>query len=107
MQGGKTMNGCRTYLRKLSQPLGTQRIQYPRRQISSIKPEKKKKKSGKEVRVYAREISQGKLLTSWGEAEDSWASRETSGSFAFFTRLGFRGTGTFFTEALVTLGATT
>jgi hypothetical protein len=67
MQGGKTMNGCRTYLRKLSQPLGTQRIQYPRRQISSIKPEKKKKKSGKEVRVYAREISQGKLLTSWGK----------------------------------------
>jgi hypothetical protein len=56
--------------------------------------------------VYAREISQEKLLTSWGEAEDSWASRETSGSLAFFKRLGFRGTGTFFTEALVTLGAT-
>jgi hypothetical protein len=89
MQGGKTMNGCRTYLRKLSQPFGTQRIQYPRRQISSIKP-KKKKKSGKEVRVYAREISQEKLLTSWGEAEDSWVSRETSGSLAFFEHLGYR-----------------
>jgi hypothetical protein len=55
--------------------------------------------------VYARETSQEKLLTSWGEAEDSWASRETSGSLAFFKRLRFRGTGTFFTEALVTLGA--
>jgi hypothetical protein len=88
------MNGCRTYLQKLSQPLGTQRIRCPRRRISSIKPEKKKK-SGKEVRAYAREISQEKLLTSWGEAEDSWASRETLGSLAFFTRLGFRGTGTF------------
>jgi hypothetical protein len=47
-----------------------------------------------------------KLLTSWGEAKDSWASRETSGSLAFFKRLGFWGTETFFTEALVTLGAT-
>jgi hypothetical protein len=55
--------------------------------------------------VYARETSQEKLLTSWGEAEDSWVSRETSGSMAFFKRLRFRGTGTFFTEALVTLGA--
>jgi hypothetical protein len=84
------MNGCRTYLQKLSRPLGTQRIQYPRRRISSIKPKKKKKKSGKDVRVYAREISQEKLLTSWGEAEDSWASRETSGSLSFFERLGYR-----------------
>jgi hypothetical protein len=55
--------------------------------------------------VYARDTSQEKLLTSWGKAEDSWASRETSGSLAFFKRLRFRGTGTFFTEALVTLGA--
>jgi hypothetical protein len=55
--------------------------------------------------VYARETSQEKLLTSWGEAEDSWASRETSGSLAFFKRLRFRGAGTFYTEALVTLGA--
>jgi hypothetical protein len=47
-----------------------------------------------------------KLLTSWGEAKDLWASRETPGSLAFFERLGFQGTGTFFTEALVTLGAT-
>jgi hypothetical protein len=57
--------------------------------------------------VYARKMSKRKkLLTSWGEAKDSWASRETSGSLAFFERLGCRGTGTFFTEALVTLGAT-
>jgi hypothetical protein len=42
-----------------------------------------------------------------GEAEDSWASREASGSLAFFKRLRFRGAGTFFTEALVTLGAIT
>jgi hypothetical protein len=55
--------------------------------------------------VYARETSQEKLLTSWGEVEDSWASRETSGSLAFFKRLRFQGVGTFFTEALVTLGA--
>jgi hypothetical protein len=56
--------------------------------------------------VCARETSQEKLLTSWGEAEDSWASRETSGSLAFFKRLRFRGAGTFLTEALVTvLGA--
>jgi hypothetical protein len=55
--------------------------------------------------VYARETSQEKLLTSWGEAEDSWASRETLGSLAFFKRLRFRGAGTFLTEALVTLGS--
>jgi hypothetical protein len=55
--------------------------------------------------VYARDTNQEKLLTSWGEAEDSWASRETSGSLAFFKRLRFQGAGTFFTEALVTLGA--
>jgi hypothetical protein len=50
---------------------------------------------------WARE----KLLTSWGEDADSCASRETSVSLAFFERLGFRETGTFFTEALVTRGA--
>jgi hypothetical protein len=48
---------------------------------------------------------QQRSLTSWGEAEDSWASRETSGSLAFFKRLRFWGAGTFLTEALVTLGA--
>jgi hypothetical protein len=57
--------------------------------------------------VYARETNQETLLTSWGEAEDSWASREASGSLAFFKRLRFWGAGTFFTEALVTLGAIT
>jgi hypothetical protein len=56
--------------------------------------------------VYARETSQEKFLTSWGKTEDSWASRETSGSLAFFKRLRFRGAGIFLTEALVTLGAT-
>jgi hypothetical protein len=55
--------------------------------------------------VYARETKQEKLLTSWGEAKDSWASREASSSLAFFKRLRFWGAGTFFTEALVTLGA--
>jgi hypothetical protein len=55
--------------------------------------------------VCARKTSQEKLLTSWGEAEDSWASRETSGSLAFFKRLRFRGARTFLTEALVTLCA--
>jgi hypothetical protein len=57
--------------------------------------------------VCARETKQEKLLTSWGKAEDSWASREASGSLAFFKRLRFRGAGTFFTEALVTLGTIT
>jgi hypothetical protein len=50
-------------------------------------------------------MGQWRSLTSWGEAEDSWAFRETSGSLAFFKRLRFRGAGTFLTEALVTLGA--
>jgi hypothetical protein len=48
-----------------------------------------------------------KLLTSLGETVDAWASRETSGSLAFFERLLLRVSGIFFTEALVTLGATT
>jgi hypothetical protein len=55
--------------------------------------------------AYAKKIGQGRSLTSWGGVEDSWASRETSGSLAFFKRLRFRGAGTFLTEALVTLGA--
>jgi hypothetical protein len=56
--------------------------------------------------VCARKTSQEKLLTSWGEAEDSWASRETSGSLAFFKRLRFQVIRIFLAEALVTLGAT-
>jgi hypothetical protein len=54
--------------------------------------------------VYARKTGQGHSLTSWGEAEDSWASRETSASLAFFKRLRLRVTGIFLTEALVILG---
>jgi hypothetical protein len=49
---------------------------------------------------------QERLLTSSGELVIAWASRETSGSLAFFERLLLRVSGTFFTEALVTLGAT-
>jgi hypothetical protein len=49
----------------------------------------------------------GWSFTTHQEAEDSWASKETSGSLAFFKRLRFRGAGTFFAEALVTLGAIT
>jgi hypothetical protein len=41
-----------------------------------------------------------------GEIVDAWASRETSVSLAFFKRLRFQVTGTFLTEALVTLAAT-
>jgi hypothetical protein len=41
-----------------------------------------------------------------GEIVEAWASRETSVSLAFFERLRFRVTGTFLTEALVTLAAT-
>jgi hypothetical protein len=48
-----------------------------------------------------------KLLTSLGETVDAWASRETSGSLAFFERLLLRVSEIFLTEALVTLGATT
>jgi hypothetical protein len=56
--------------------------------------------------MYTRKTSDKELLTSSRETEDSWASRETSGSLAFFKRLRFWGAGTFLTEALVTLGAT-
>jgi hypothetical protein len=42
-----------------------------------------------------------------GEPVDAWASRETLGSLAFFERLLLRVSGTFLTEALVTLGAAT
>jgi hypothetical protein len=52
-----------------------------------------------------KRASQQKLLTSLGEIVNAWASRETSVSLAFFKRLRFRGTGTFLTEALVTLCA--
>jgi hypothetical protein len=55
--------------------------------------------------AYTMKTGQRRSLTSWGEAEDSWASRETSGSLAFFKRLRFWGAGTFLTEALVTLRA--
>jgi hypothetical protein len=50
--------------------------------------------------------TKGRLLTSLGETIDAWASRETSGSLAFFERLLLRVSGIFMTEALVTLGAT-
>jgi hypothetical protein len=40
-----------------------------------------------------------------GETADSWASRETSASLAFFERLRLRVAEIFLTEALVTLGA--
>jgi hypothetical protein len=50
-----------------------------------------------------KKASQQKLLTSLGEIVYVWASRETSVSLAFFKRLRFWGTGTFLTEALVTL----
>jgi hypothetical protein len=50
---------------------------------------------------------QEESLTSSGEPVDAWASRETSGSLAFFERLLLRVSGTFLTEALVTLGAAT
>jgi hypothetical protein len=42
-----------------------------------------------------------------GETVDAWASRDTSGSLAFFGRLLLRVSETFLTEALVTLGAAT
>jgi hypothetical protein len=54
--------------------------------------------------VYARKTSQRKLLTSSGETADSWASRETSVSLAFFERLRLRVAGIFLTDALVSLG---
>jgi hypothetical protein len=50
---------------------------------------------------------QKRLLTSSGEPVDAWASRETSGSLAFFEHLLLQVSGTFLTEALVTLGAAT
>jgi hypothetical protein len=50
---------------------------------------------------------QKKLLTSSGEPVDAWASRETSGCLAFFEHLLLRVSGTFLTEARVTLGTTT
>jgi hypothetical protein len=55
--------------------------------------------------VYARKTSQGHLLTSLGETADSWASRATSASLAFFERLRLRVAGIFLTEALVILSA--
>jgi hypothetical protein len=55
--------------------------------------------------IYARKTGQGHSLTSSGETADSWASRETSASLAFFERLLPRATGTFLIEALVILGA--
>jgi hypothetical protein len=55
--------------------------------------------------VYKRKTSQGHSLTSWGETAESWASRATSASLAFFERLRLRVAGIFLTEALVTLGA--
>jgi hypothetical protein len=48
-----------------------------------------------------------KLLTSLGDTVDAWASRETSGSLAFFERLLLWVFGIFLIEALVTLGAAT
>jgi hypothetical protein len=54
---------------------------------------------------YTRKVSQGHLLTSSGETADSWASRATLASLELFDRLMLRVTGTFFTEALVVLGA--
>jgi hypothetical protein len=48
-----------------------------------------------------------RLLTSLGETVDAWASRETSGSLAFFEHLLLWVSGIFLTEALVTLGAAT
>jgi hypothetical protein len=57
--------------------------------------------------VYARNISQGHLLTSSRETADSWASREMLASLDFFDRLVLRVIGIFLTEALVVLGAST
>jgi hypothetical protein len=54
-----------------------------------------------------KSIKKKRLLTSLGETVDVWASRETSGSLAFFERLLLQVSGIFLTEALVTLGATT
>jgi hypothetical protein len=54
-----------------------------------------------------KQVNKKKLLTSLGETVDAWASRETSGSLAFFERLLLRVSGIFLTEVLVTLGATT
>jgi hypothetical protein len=63
------------------------------------------------AQVYAKERQekekQEESLTSSGEPVDAWASRETSGSLAFFGRLLLRVFGTFLIEALVTLGAVT
>jgi hypothetical protein len=58
--------------------------------------------------VYAKEkqVNKRKSLTSMGETIYAWASRETSGSLAFFERLLLQVSGIFLTEALVTLGAT-
>jgi hypothetical protein len=94
----------RIYLRKLSQPLGTQHIQCPRRRISSSVPGKRRTRKSID---YTRKVSQGHLLTSSGETADPWASRETSASLDFFDRLVLWVTGIFLTEALVVLGAYT
>jgi hypothetical protein len=52
-----------------------------------------------------RKGKQIRSLTSLGETVDAWASIETLGSLAFFEHLLLRVSGTFLTEALVTLGA--
>jgi hypothetical protein len=59
------------------------------------------------VCVEENKSTKKKLLTSLGETVEAWASRETSGSLAFFERLLLWVSGIFLTEALVTLGATT
>jgi hypothetical protein len=54
-----------------------------------------------------KQVKKKKLLTLVGETVDALASRETSGSLAFFEHLLLRVSGIFLTEALVTLGVTT
>jgi hypothetical protein len=51
-----------------------------------------------------KKISQGELVTSSGEPEDSWASGETSASFDFFDRLALRDTGIFLIGAREAFG---
>jgi hypothetical protein len=58
--------------------------------------------------VNKRKAGEDESLTSSEETIDTWASRETSASLAFFARFWFRALvcEIFFTEALVILGAT-
>jgi hypothetical protein len=57
--------------------------------------------------VQRKTTQKKKLLTLLGDTIDAWASRETSGSLAFFERLLLRVSEIFLTESLITLGTAT